>query len=467
MLTYSFEQAGDKPLYEYLYACIRDDILSGRLRAGEKLPSKRALARNLGVSTITVEGAYGQLTAEGYCQSAPRRGFFVTNVAPQEQVPPPLPPVRQAVDRSTVRKEWLADFSANSVPVKLFPFDLWTRLLRKVVNEDADALLERSASFGVPLLRQAIAEHLHSFRGLTVQPEQIVIGAGTEYLYNLLVQFFGRDRRFCVENPGYDRIRQIYTASGADCVLADMDAQGVRPAELTRQKAQILHISPSHHFPTGIIMPVSRRYELLGWAAAAPDRYIIEDDYDSEFRLTGRPIPTMMGIDVSDRVIYMNTFSKSLTPTIRISYMVLPKELVAPFREKLGFYSCTVSNFEQYTLARFIQDGYFEKHINRMRNFYRRKRERLLALLKAPAAAGRLTIIEHGSGLHFLLRLALSESDAAFGAKLAAQGIRLRPLAAYYEGSPEHCLHLFVLNYSGVTDDVLEDAVQRLLRCVK
>lgn len=467
MLTYSFEQAGDKPLYEYLYACIRDDILSGRLRAGEKLPSKRALARNLGVSTITVEGAYGQLTAEGYCQSAPRRGFFVTNVAPQEQVPPPLPPVRQAVDRSTVRKEWLADFSANSVPVKLFPFDLWTRLLRKVVNEDADALLERSASFGVPLLRQAIAEHLHSFRGLTVQPEQIVIGAGTEYLYNLLVQFFGRDRRFCVENPGYDRIRQIYTASGADCVLADMDAQGVRPAELTRQKAQILHISPSHHFPTGIIMPVSRRYELLGWAAAAPDRYIIEDDYDSEFRLTGRPIPTMMGIDVSDRVIYMNTFSKSLTPTIRISYMVLPKELVAPFREKLGFYSCTVSNFEQYTLARFIQDGYFEKHINRMRNFYRRKRERLLALLKAPAAAGRLTIIEHGSGLHFLLRLALSESDAAFGAKLAAQGIRLRPLAAYYEGSPEHCQHLFVLNYSGVTDDVLEDAVQRLLRCVK
>lgn len=467
MLTYSFEQAGDKPLYEYLYACIRDDILSGRLRAGEKLPSKRALARNLGVSTITVEGAYGQLTAEGYCQSAPRRGFFVTNVAPQEQVPPPLPPVRQAVDRSTVRKEWLADFSANSVPVKLFPFDLWTRLLRKVVNEDADALLERSASFGVPLLRHAIAEHLHSFRGLTVQPEQIVIGAGTEYLYNLLVQFFGRDRRFCVENPGYDRIRQIYTASGADCVLADMDAQGVRPAELTRQKAQILHISPSHHFPTGIIMPVSRRYELLGWAAAAPDRYIIEDDYDSEFRLTGRPIPTMMGIDVSDRVIYMNTFSKSLTPTIRISYMVLPKELVAPFREKLGFYSCTVSNFEQYTLARFIQDGYFEKHINRMRNFYRRKRERLLALLKAPAAAGRLTIIEHGSGLHFLLRLALSESDAAFGAKLAAQGIRLRPLAAYYEGSPEHCQHLFVLNYSGVTDDVLEDAVQRLLRCVK
>ncbi|SFT33282.1 GntR family transcriptional regulator / MocR family aminotransferase [Selenomonas sp. GACV-9] len=467
MLTYSFEQAGDKPLYEYLYECIRDDILSGRLQAGEKLPSKRALARNLGVSTITIEGAYGQLTAEGYCQSAPRRGFFVSNVVPRAKAEPQVLPEKQTVDRSAEKKQWLADFTANSVPAKLFPFDLWTRLLRKVISEDADSLLARSESFGVMPLRQAIADHLRSFRGLSVQPEQIVIGAGTEYLYHLLVQFFGRDRRFCVENPGYDRIRKVYMASGADCVLANMDEQGVRPEDLTRQQAQILHISPSHHFPTGIIMPVSRRYELLGWAAAAPDRYIIEDDYDSEFRLTGRPIPTMMGIDVSDRVIYINTFSKSLTPTIRISYMVLPKELVAPFREKLGFYSCTVSNFEQYTLARFIQDGYFEKHINRMRNFYRRKRERLLALLKGPAAAGKLTIIEHGSGLHFLLRLALSESDAAFGAKLAAQGLRLRPLAAYYEGSPEHCQHLFVLNYSGVTDDVLEDAVQRLLQCVK
>ncbi len=466
MLTYSFEQAGGKPLYEQLYACIRDDILSGRLRAGEKLPSKRALARNLGVSTITVEGAYGQLTAEGYCQSAPRRGFFVTNVVPRQQQQMQAMLAKQVADKSTVKKEWLADFSANSVPAELFPFDLWTRLLRKVVNEDAAALLERSASFGVPLLRQAIAGHLRSFRGLTVQPEQIVIGAGTEYLYNLLVQFFGRDRRFCVENPGYDRIRQIYIASGADCVLADMDAQGVIPAELTRQKAQILHISPSHHFPTGIIMPVSRRYELLGWAAAATDRYIIEDDYDSEFRLTGRPIPTMMGIDVSDRVIYMNTFSKSLTPTIRISYMVLPQELVAPFKEKLGFYSCTVSNFEQYTLARFIRDGYFEKHINRMRNFYRRKRERLLAMLKTAPQSNKIKIIEHGSGLHFLVQLAIAEKDADFCRRLAAEGIRMRPLEAYYEGDCKPGAHIFVLNYSGVPDERLEEAVKRLLVCV-
>lgn len=467
MLTYSFEKTGKKPLYEYLYECIRQDILTGRLQAGEKLPSKRSLARNLGVSTITVEGAYGQLAAEGYCQSQPRRGFFVADVLRSTAVETVKPLPKMTARATTEKKEWFADFASNGVQKDLFPFDTWTRLLRKVVAEDAEALLSKSPSFGVTMLRQAIAGHLRSFRGLVVSPEQIVIGAGTEYLYNLLVQFFGRDKRFAVENPGYDRIRKIYAACGADCTSADMDAQGVKPGELTAREVQILHISPSHHFPTGIIMPVSRRYELLGWAATAAGRYIIEDDYDSEFRLTGRPIPTMMGIDVSGCVIYMNTFSKSLTPTIRISYMVLPQELVIPFRKKLGFYSCTVSNFEQYTLARFIRDGYFEKHINRMRNFYRRKRETLLFMLKQSPEAKQMEIIEHGSGLHFLVRLALTMSDVQFCEKLATCGIRLHALSEYYEGEPAECRHTFVLNYSGVRDNVLAEAVRRFSHCLR
>ncbi len=470
MLTYSFEHAGGKPMYEYLYECIRRDILTGRLRAGEKLPSKRMLARNLGISTITVEGAYGQLTAEGYCQAKARKGFFVSDVIGQEGK---IPPAEQKTARQPEpeephreHREWLADFAANSVQPRQFPFASWTRLLRKVVDGEAEALMERSPGFGALALRQAVADHLWRFRGLSVQPEQIVIGAGTEYLYSLLVQFFGRNKRFCVENPGYDRIRKIYGINGADCVLAGMDEQGVKPEDLTALRAQILHISPSHHFPTGIIMPISRRYELLGWAAAAPDRYIIEDDYDSEFRLAGRPIPTMMGIDVSSRVIYMNTFSKSLTPTIRISYMVLPARLVKPFRQKLGFYSCTVSNFEQYTLARFIQQGCFEKHINRMRTYYRRKREQLLSLLREAERAGQLDIIEHGSGLHFLLRLHIPGSDRAFQQRLAERRVWLKPLADYYEGEPEHCRHVFVLNYSGVSDQTMKPAVRQILACL-
>ena len=463
MLTYPLDQAGNMPLYEYLYDCIRKDILSGRLQAGEKLPSKRGLAAHLGVSTITVEGAYGQLMAEGYCQSAPRRGFFVAAVQnPALQKPEFLPQPKEEAKQEKVA--WLADFVTNTISPESFPFTTWTRLLRRVVAEDAAALLERSPGFGAVLLRQAIAEHLQSFRGLTVSAKQVVVGAGTEYLYNLLVQFFGRDKRFCVENPGYDRVRKIYGICGADFVSADMDAKGVRLEELQRLQAQILHISPSHHFPTGIIMPVSRRYELLGWAAERPGRYIIEDDYDSEFRLTGRPIPTVMGIDVSDRVIYMNTFSKSLTPTIRISYMVLPEKLVEPFREKLGFYSCTVSNFEQYTLAKFISEGHFEKHINRMRIYYRRKRERLLALLKASPAAGKMRVIEHGSGLHFLVRFDTTSTDEVLQEKFTRQKIHMKPLAEYYEGKPMHCRHTFVLNYSGVRDEKLEEAVAAMGR---
>lgn len=477
MLTYSFDKLGKMPLYEYLYRCIRKDIEEGRLQVGEKLPSKRALARQLGISTITVEGAYGQLTAEGYCKSLPKRGFYVTEAArviQKEQAAaarsaPLEKPFAALAD--TAPPAYFVDFAEGGVNAENFPFTTWTKLLRQVVAEDAAALIERSPGFGVYRLRAAIASHLAHFRGLKVAPDQIVVGAGTEYLYGLLVQFFGREKCFCVENPGYGRIRRIYESCGARCVLAGLDDAGVRPDELCAKEAQILHISPSHHFPTGIIMPVSRRYELLGWAAASSDRYIIEDDYDSEFRLTGRPIPTLMGIDVEGRVIYMNTFSKSLTPTIRISYLVLPQRLVAPFEARLNFYSCTVSNFEQYTLARFIESGAFEKHINRMRTLYRKRRERLLSLLRKSRFAQRMEIIEHGSGLHFLVRFHHAGSDETIAKRLAAQGIHMRSLSSYYTVSDlaakekiSDLQHLFVLDYSSVGEARMPEAVRRIER---
>ncbi len=480
MLTYSFDHIGKMPLYEYLYRCIRKDIEAGRLQVGEKLPSKRALARQLGISTITVEGAYGQLTAEGYCRSLPKRGFYVTEAA--RVIQREAAQGARAGEQAALAREaeppqedeapaYFVDFAEGGVNAENFPFTAWTKLLRQVVAEEADALIDRSPGFGAFPLRQAIAAHLAHFRGLVVRPEQIVIGAGTEYLYSLLVQFFGRDKRFCVENPGYGRIRKIYESCGACCLRADLDEAGVWPAELCAEQAQILHISPSHHFPTGIIMPISRRYELLGWAAAAPDRYIIEDDYDSEFRLTGRPIPTLMGIDVEGRVIYMNTFSKSLTPTIRISYLVLPEALVGPFTRRLGFYSCTVSNFEQYTLARFIESGAFEKHINRMRTLYRKRREKLLSLLRRSRFARNMEIVEHGSGLHFLVRFHRAGSDASVVSRLAAQGIHMRSLSSYYAASsPEErekasdMQHLFVLDYSSVEESRMPEAVRRIER---
>ena len=226
-------------------------------------------------------------------------------------------------------------------------------------------------------LRCAIAEHLREFRGIDADPNCIVVGAGTEYLYGLLIQLLGFDKVYALEDPGYRKIAQVYESYGVQYRFTPMDKEGIDPKALEKSGADILHISPSHHFPTGIVTPIARRYTLLDWAARSENRYIIEDDYDSEFRLTGKPIPALQSIDSADRVIYMNTFSKSLASTIRISYMVLPTALAEAFYKNLGFYACTVSNLEQYTLAKFISEGYFEKHINRMRIRYKQKRPHL------------------------------------------------------------------------------------------
>ena len=346
MLTYELKKSPGVPLYEALYRCIRGDILSGALPPGEKLPSKRALAQNLEVSKITVETAYNQLLSEGYIRSQEKVGYFVESVERHAQPQPgsqPRPP--------EPRRDYLLDLTANGT--EHFPFSVWSRLQRGVMLDYGEKLLLPLPNQGIPELRQAIAAHLAAFRGMHVDPETILIGAGTDFLYNLLIQLLGRDKVYAVEEPGYGKIRKVYGAAGVDCVIAPMDEKGVRPEALTG--ADVLHLSPSHHFPSGLVTPVSRRMELLSWARAG--KWIIEDDYDSEFRFDAHPKPTMQSLDGQGRVIYMNTFSKSLAPSIRISYMVLPPALMAEFQQKLGFYSCTVPSFEQYTLARFLSRG--------------------------------------------------------------------------------------------------------------
>ncbi len=228
--------------------------------------------------------------------------------------------------------------------------------------------------------------------------------------------------------------------------------------------ADVAHISPTHHFPTGITMPVGRRYELLAWAAAKDGRTIIEDDYDSEFRLTGRPIPSLQSIDRGGRVIYMNTFSKTLASTVRISYMVLPPQLARDYDEKLSFYSCTVSNFEQYTLARFISEGYFEKHLNRMRLYYARLRRELLQQIAECDAAEHIRVLERDSGLHFLLQVRTELTDNALHAALLKEGIRLNPLSAYYTHSEDAPEHTFLLSYSALSLEALERALKILAK---
>ena len=454
MLTYNLKKAPGVPLYEALYRCIRADILTGVLKPGEKLPSKRALAANLEISKITVEGAYDQLLAEGYIRAQEKVGYFVEAVEATAPTSIPNHNLEQ-----TQPETFAIDLTANGCTG--FPLSVWSKLQREVMLDLGEQLLLPLPNQGLWELRCAISEHLAGFRGMQVRPENILIGAGTDFLYNLLIQLLGRDKVYAVEEPGYDKIRKIYRANEVACIGAPMDPWGVCPEAL--QHAHVLHISPSHHFPTGLITPVGRRQELLEWASSAHGRYIIEDDYDSEFRFDAHPMPTMASLDRAGRVIYMNTFSKSLASSIRISYMVLPEALTERFQSNLGFYSCTVPSFEQYALARFLHRGYFEKHINRMRKAYRARRNQVVSALQESPFASALTILEQNAGLHFLLKVQTDLDDEALVSLCRENGIRIRCLSSYYHGPvPEEDLHCLVVNYSGLSQPRIPLLAQKL-----
>lgn len=465
MLTYSFENRNNMSLYEYLYTCIKNDILSFRLAPDEKLPSKRALSKNLDISIITVESAYGQLMAEGYIYSVPKSGFFVSHIASAVETKQTESQAQEAY-KAEEKDEFFADFVKNNTASENFPFATWTKLMRETMSDERKKLMVSSPGQGIYELRKAIADYLFQFRGMKVSADRIIIGAGTEYLYSLIIQLLGRDKRYALEDPGYRKIHHIYKANEVDCVHVPLDSQGIDVTMLEKSRADVLHISPSHHFPTGIVTPVSRRYELLSWASKAQERYIIEDDYDSEFRLLGKPIPSLQSIDVLEKVIYINTFSKSLTPTIRISYMVLPEALMKKYNEKLSFYSCTVANFEQYTLASFIKRGYFEKHINRMRNFYRAQRDCLMETIKSHPLYERVTITEENSGLHFLLSVKTDLNDSELIKRAKDKGINVSCLGQYYADKSKGREHTLIINYSGIEQKKMKEAVERLFEAV-
>ncbi|MBE5966492.1 MAG: PLP-dependent aminotransferase family protein [Lachnospiraceae bacterium] len=462
MLTYSFANRGNVPLYDYLYQCIKSDILHGNLKAEEKLPSKRSLAQHLKVSVITVENAYAQLIVEGYIYAIQKRGYYVS--ALEESIPPTFKKkaMPAKLTEPQPQRQWFFDLKSNSISAAHFPFSIWSKLMREVLSEQDTKLLKATPYNGVDKLREEIAEYLYHFRGMSVSADQIIVGAGTEYLYNLLIQLLGRDHIYAVENPGYQKIAKIYKSNDVSCRYIDMDEYGLSAAKLSDSNASVVHLSPSHHYPTGIVMPIGRRQELLSWANTQKNRYIIEDDYDSEFRFAGRPIQTLQSIDENHRVIYINTFSKSIAPSIRISYMVLPPGLVPVYREKLGFYSCTVPSFEQYALAKFIAGGYFEKHINRMKKFYRTQRDHVIKAIEESRFHDIVEIREEDAGLHFLLKVDTDRSDREIVQAAAGADIKISCLSEYLHTPDERFDHTILINYSGIDSSKLPEAMERL-----
>lgn len=450
MITYDLSARGDETIYAYLYACIRRDIETGAIAADRRLPSKRALASHLGVSVITVEAAYRQLVAEGYVRSVERRGFFANpisfasplrrpNVKAADAATLDVEPRRVAVATDAPSGTKVAfDLSSSTPAAGMFPFKAWSRCVRQALSQASEEeLLLQSAGQGSLRLRRAIAAHLRAFRGMDVDSQCIVIGAGSQTLYQLIVQLLGRSLRFAVEDPGYPRLTQIYRANDVDVAHVPLEPDGIDLDVLAASRAQVAHVMPSHQYPTGCVTSVAKRYGLLAWALQGQDgscqsqRWVVEDDYDSEFRLSGRPIPSLASIDAAGRVIYLNTFAKTLGPGFRMSYVVLPEGLAERYRDQLGFYSCTVSAIDQLALALFIEDGSYERHINRMRTLYRGVAEALVAAVRE-TSLGEVAAFEHvDAGLHFVLRLPERTPTGPFCEEAAARGVRIQPLSAF------------------------------------
>ena len=441
MLTYDLK---GKNKYYSLYAYIRDDILSGRLKGGERLPSKRIMAENLCVSVITVQTAYEQLLAEGYIKSRERSGYFVENVNADfygRREIPAEPPESE--------KKYKIDFVKGNAATRLFPFSVWAKLMRRVLSDCGEHLLERVPCDGDRELKRAVASYLYRARAIDADPRYVVIGAGAEYLYGIIVQLIGREKIFAVENPGYGKISASYALNGARCKYIAVTGNGVNCEDVEKSGADVLHVSPSHQFPTGAVIPASGRARIIGWANSG-DRYVVEDDYDSEFRLSGKPLQCMRNL-CPDKVIYMNTFSKSLAPSMRMGYMVLPPELYEKYLKLFGHSACVVTLFEQKALALMLDGGYFERHINRLRNYYRTVRR--VVLQKAENLGLPCIVKDTGSGLHLLAEFPTAPSDEYIKRCAEENGIAVKCLSDYLLSPFETEKRCVVINYSGVTPE--------------
>lgn len=358
-MNYFIDRQSGRPAYIQLYELLKKDIVEKVYPYGAKLPSKRIISENLNVSVITVQHSLELLIDEGYIESRERSGYFV--VYREDDIFSSAP--EKAISPHTAHR--------NDIPQRDFPFSVFAKTMRRVISDYGEEILEKTENNGSFVLRKAICDYLARSRGIKTSPEYIVIGSGAEYLYGLIVKVLGRDKKYAIESPSYEKIARVYSAEGLTPDHLKLGQDGIRTSELNRTAANVLHISPYRSFPSGVTASASKRRQYLRWANER-DGIIIEDDFDSEFALSKKPVETVFSIANNKRVIYMNTFTKTICPAIRVGYMVLPENLIEPFKQKAGFYSCTVPSFEQYVLAEFINGGDFERHINRTRRKLRR-----------------------------------------------------------------------------------------------
>ncbi len=468
-------QGGAKaPIYEKIYEYIKNEIVDGKISRGEKLPSTRLLAKNLSVSRSTVELAYDQLLAEGYIEAEPYRGYFVCDIealyqleqrnhiqeklqAGQSWQPGWKTEIKHGAGSS---KQKEIDFSPYTIDTQNFPYNVWRKLHKNVLLDDREEILLSGDGQGDYELRVAIADYLHQARGVNCVAEQIIIGAGNEYLELLLTQVLGEKKTVLMDDPTY--LQAYRTFSNMGYLVKNIPAeQGSMPIEaVRRENADVLYVMPSHQFPLGTVMPLKQRLELLKWASEKEGRYLIEDDHDSEYRYKGKPIPSLQSIDHEEKVIYLGTFSKSIAPSLRISYMVLPQHLLKNYQNFCGFYSTTVSKIQQEVLREFISGGYFGRHLNKMRGIYKNKHDFLVSELKKRPWVE--NIAGDNAGLHVLMQVDTQMSEEELCERAAEQGIHLMGISEHYIHKPPVSKPVILLGYGKPDEKKILEGLNRL-----
>lgn len=460
-MTIRLRTDSDKCLYQQIYEHIRQEIREGKLLAGERLPSTRSLAEYLQVARSTVDYAYDQLLSEGYIEAKPYKGYFVCRLEgiftmeQQEMTKPEVVRPDSQEDGTQVQ----VDFSPYGIDMTGFPFGVWKRITKNILNDSNSELFAQGEPQGDYDLRMTISRYLHSSRGVNCRPEQIIVGAGNDYLLLLLEKILGRHVGIAMENPTYKRAYRIFQSFAYRIYTVDMDDKGMRADRLSGLPVRAAYVMPSHQYPTGAVMTIGRRAELLRWAEKEPDRYLIEDDYDSEFRYRGKPIPSLQSSDKRGKVIYIGTFSKAIAPAIRVSYMVLPESLLEVYRRDCSFYSCTVSRIDQRILNEFIRDGYFERHLNKMRMHYRAKHDLLLAELEPFKKA--FTISGEDAGLHLLLTARGAVTEAQLLSAATEAGVKVYGMSENMveTDAPKATI---LLGFGSVSEPEMKEGLHRL-----
>lgn len=464
-LTISLKPKSKTPLYEQIYNYIKQDIQNGRIKAREKLPSSRALSAYLEVSRSTVDLAYEQLLSEGYLESVPCKGYYACQIEELYHFSPDRSMKEKLVFQEKSSCQY--DFTPRGIDLDSFPYGVWRKITRNILLDDKKELFQLGDPRGEWELRETICSYLHQARGVNCCPGQIIIGAGNDYLLLLLSTLLGKERRIAMETPTYKHAYKIFEQLGYSLCTIPMDARGMQVSKLQGSGVDIAYVMPSHQYPLGIVMPIKRRLELLSWAANQEGRYIIEDDYDSEFRYKGKPIPALQGTDQRDSVIYIGTFSKSIAPAIRISYMVLPDRLMQKCENQILHFSSTVSRIDQMILNQFLKDGYYERHLNRMRIIYGKRHDFLLKELKKIKGC---RITGENAGVHLLVEFVNGMTEEEGIRKAKEEGVKVYPLSEYEIRGPEENIireekkSTVILGYATLSEPEILEAARRLGR---